>query len=90
MLSERRYLQMNSEKESIQMDLDQMVQTFERDRKTLENSKDNVEKKIKSLQRELKISNQYVDEYVEQIKELNAKIESMKNETKNAIQKKNR
>lgn len=72
------------------MDLDQMVQTFERDRKTLQISKENVEKKIKSLQRELKVSNQYSEEYVEQIRELNAKIESLKTENENEIQEKNR
>lgn len=83
-------MQIAAERDTIKMDIEQVTKSFERDMKTIEVEKQSLERKIKTLQNELSISTGFVEEYVVQIKELNARMTEMETEMKNKLEQKDK
>lgn len=83
-------MQLAAERDTIKMDIEQVTKSFERDMKTVEVEKQSLERKIKTLQNELSISTGFVEEYVVQIKELNARMTEMETEMKNKLAQKDK
>ncbi|GLV36091.1 hypothetical protein CBL_01855 [Carabus blaptoides fortunei] len=90
LLSERRNMQITAERDTIKMDMEQVTKSFERDMKNIEVEKQNLERKIKTLQNELFISTGFVEDYVVQIKELNARMTEMETEMKSKLEQKDK